>query len=46
LPGLASNYDPPDLLLQSSWVYRCEPPRLILIVLFKENRFYCLLYFL
>jgi hypothetical protein len=26
LPGLASNCDPPDLCLLSSWDCRCEPP--------------------
>jgi hypothetical protein len=26
LPGLASNHDPPDLCLLSSWDYRHEPP--------------------
>jgi hypothetical protein len=26
LPGLASNFDPPDLSLPSSSDYRCEPP--------------------
>jgi hypothetical protein len=25
LPGLASNHDPPDFCLLSSWDYRCEP---------------------
>jgi hypothetical protein len=26
LPGLASNHDPPDLCLLSSWDFRQEPP--------------------
>jgi hypothetical protein len=35
LPGLASNYEPPDFCLLSSWDYRHEPPVPGYIVLFS-----------
>jgi hypothetical protein len=34
LPRLASNYDPPDLCLMSSYDFRCEPPVLSLTFFF------------
>jgi hypothetical protein len=42
LPGLASNHDPPDLCLLSSWDDRCEtpassPPLFFLKKLFNVN---------
>jgi hypothetical protein len=37
LPRLASNHDPPDLYLLSSWDYRCEPKFFGSVIIFSSS---------